>query len=277
MLRMDGVHEESPSPRIPGLPNLPMVFCGPELPGSYSRQHLCWSRRRPTTSEPDELDVKTALATIDRALRYSAPLQRRTEGIAWIFFGLATALFWTSTAWFWQGETVPHYRWVLVFLAGYAFLATGPALLTWRVASVVDQRYAIAGRRVGLAILMLALTLGTAYYAIWIILGGSSDTPIVAKIILALHIVLFGSAAWVGLAIAQWVRMSATGRRDTIVLAAIMALVALVLLIPLRIEAGGLSTDHPGFQDVMNFTGAAFLVAFGLIPLLVGVWRLAKA
>lgn len=232
------------------------------------------------TRGPDKLDVKTALATLNRAFDYAAPLERRTEGITWIFFGLVSSLFMFSFAWSWQQagwEPPALYRYLVAWLAGYAFLATVPALLTWRVAGVVQEGYAVGARRVASSMALLALALVAVYYAIWMTLGESSDGPAVAKVILALHIVLFGGAAWAVLGVAQWTRMGRQGRRDTLALGAIMAVACAALMVPLRVEPGGLNVLHPAFTIVVNHAALVFVLAFGLVPLLAGLWRLAKA
>lgn len=228
------------------------------------------------TPEPAELDVKTALATIDRALAYTAPLQRRTEGIAWILFGLATPLFVFSYLWLMQNGYDPHSRWLLAWLTGYAFLATGPALLAWRVASVMDQAYAIDVRRVALSVVGLAVGLVVVYFGIWIVLGPASDREAIARLILALHLVLLGSAAWATLGVTQWSRMSQVGRRDTLVLAAIMTFVSLALVYAFGVDTRSIDADLVGGSTSENLSGVIFVMAFGLIPLVAGLWRLAK-
>lgn len=228
------------------------------------------------TPEPGELDVKTALATIDRGFSYTAPLQRRTEGISWILFGLAGLFLLSYVVFVPSATSENNWRWFLVWLAGYAFLVTGPALLAWRVASVVEARLAMDARRVALSIVVLAVGLVALDYAIWVPLGPSSDEKAVGRLILALNVVLFGGAAWAALGVAQWMRMSQAGRRDTLVLGATMASLGFALVYILRLELAAFDPAHPGFETNRTLAALCFLVAFGLIPLLAGLWRLAK-
>ncbi len=40
----------------------------------------------------ERFDVRGAIETIDRATSYDIPLRRRTEGVTWMVWGLATAV-----------------------------------------------------------------------------------------------------------------------------------------------------------------------------------------
>lgn len=209
--------------------------------------------------EPDELDVETAISTIDKAMSYTQPLLRRTEGLTWLLFGLASALFMFSYAWVSEKGLDPHYNLLLLFLVGYAFLSIGPALLTWRIASVMSDAYRLDARRVGATIAILALLLVASNVALWMTL---EDT----QLNIAMSIVIFGAAPWTGLALAQWSRLSERGRRDTWILGATMAATGFALVYVFRAGATTIDLDM-----------AIFAVTNGAIPAAAGLWRLVRA
>jgi hypothetical protein len=204
------------------------------------------------------MDVEAAISTIDRAIAYTQPLRRRTEGITWVLFGLSSALFVFSYVWIWDRGYDTSYRLMLVWLVGYAILAIGPGLLVWRVASVAGEGYAIDTKRVAAAAILVGVLLVALNYALWGIFGAT-------RLAIALNIVGFGGAVWAGLAIGQWSRLSSTGRRDTCVLAATMALVGFALVYILRADATTVGLD-----------ALIFVTTMGLMPTAAGLWRLAR-
>lgn len=189
---------------------------------------------------------------------YTQPLRRRAEGISWVFFGLASALFAFSYAWLYQNGYDPTFRLMAVWLIGYALFGAGPALLVWRLADVMEPGQAIDGKRVAASIAVLATTLVAANWALWHVLGETQLT-------VALNISIFGLAPWVGLALVQWPRLSTNGRRDTVLLGAAMALLGFVLVFALD---AGVTTVN---KDIL-----VFVASNGAIPLFAGLWRLAK-
>lgn len=205
-----------------------------------------------------DLDVKTAISTIDKALAYTQPLRRRTEGLTWLLFGFASALFMLSYAWVWEKGLDRTYKLLLIFLAVYVLLSIGPALLAWRIASVMSEDYRIDTKRVAATIGILAVMLVAIDLALWTNLGET-------RLNIALSIVIFGGAPWLGLGLAQWSRLSDRGRRDTWIVAATMAAVGFALVYALRADASTVDLD----MMIFAVTNAA-------IPAAAGLWRLAR-
>jgi hypothetical protein len=210
------------------------------------------------TGPAADLDVKTAISTIDKALAYTQPLRRRTEGLTWLLFGLASAIFPLSYGWIWENGFERHYRLILVWLAGYALLSIGPGLLAWRIASIVSEDYRIDPKRVAATVSVLAVLLVGLNFAFWGLFGAT-------QLSVALNIVIFGGAAWSGLALGQWARLSQTGRRDTWLIGAAMALAGAALVYLLRADTTTVALD------VM-----IFVISMGAIPAVAGWWRLAR-
>lgn len=210
------------------------------------------------TGPPAALDVKAAISTIDRAIAYTRPLRRRTEGITWVLFALSSALFVFSYAWAWDNGFDPTYKLILAWLAGYALLAVGPALLTWRIAGVMSHEYAIDAKRVVATVAVLGALLMALDLALWLTLGESPLT-------IALTIALFGGAAWAALGVAQWSRMSASGRRDTWIIGGAIAALGFALVFLFGADASTVALDV-----------VIFALSTATAPLAAGLWRLAR-
>lgn len=212
-----------------------------------------------STSEPiARLDVKGAVATLDRALAYAGPLQRRTEGITWILFGLSVALLAVTSAWISETGRDPHYRWFALAIAGFALLGFGVPLLSWRIAGAVKSDYVVDARRVVAGILVLAVFLITANWAVWTLFNEYY------RLSVALLAALFGGSSWALLGLSHWSRMTQRGRRDTLLLGAVMVLSAVLLY---------------AFVAEVDSVGPRTLVAtvvFSAIPVASGIWRLVR-
>lgn len=202
--------------------------------------------------------MKAAISTIERAIAYTQPLRRRTEGVTWALFGLASATFAFSYVWIWKNGYDPQYRLILVWLVGYTLVGVGPAMLSWRIASVMDEAYSVDSRRLVASIVVAGIALIGIDLALWSFFG---ETPLS----IALNIVLLPSAVWAALGLLQWGRLSQAGRRDTWILAGVMALVGFSLVFLLGANAATVDLDV-----------AIFAAASGAIPFLAGVWRLAR-
>lgn len=213
-----------------------------------------------STADPTAgLDVKTAVATLDRALAYSGPLQRRTEGITWILFGLTTALFGVYYTWLSETGRDPSLRWLAPSFIGYASLCLGLPLLSWRVAGAVISDYVVDAKRVFAGIMVLAVVLIASNFVVWSLLN---EYP---RFSIAFNGALAEGSAWAILGLAQWSRMSASGRRDTLVLGAAMVVVGFVLLYVFGTEVGTLGAN--------TLVG---VIAFCALPMAAGVWRLVR-
>lgn len=202
--------------------------------------------------------MRTAVSTIDRAIAYTQPLRRRTEGLTWVLYGMSSALFAISYVWMWEKGYDYSFRIFFVWLVGYALLAIVPGLLAWRIASIAGEQYSIDARRVATAAVLVGVLLIAVNVGLWSVFGET-------RLAIALSIVLLGDATWAGLAIAQWSRLSDSGRRDTWVLAGLMAAVGVALVYILRADATTVDLDV-----------LIFLASLCVIPTSAGLWRLAR-
>lgn len=202
--------------------------------------------------------MRTAVSTIDRAIAYTQPLRRRTEGLTWVLYGMSSALFAISYVWMWEKGYDYSFRIFFVWLVGYALLAIVPGLLAWRIASIAGEQYSIDARRVATAAVLVGVLLIAVNVGLWSVFGET-------RLAIALSIVLLGDATWAGLAIAQWSRLSDSGRRDTWVLAGLMAAVGVALVYILRADATTVDLDV-----------LIFLASLCVIPTAAGLWRLAR-
>lgn len=202
--------------------------------------------------------MRTAVSTIDRAIAYTQPLRRRTEGLTWVLYGMSSALFAISYVWMWEKGYDYSFRIFFVWLVGYALLAIVPGLLAWRIASIAGEQYSIDARRVATAAVLVGVLLIAVNVGLWSVFGET-------RLAIALSIVLLGDATWAGLAIAQWSRLSDSGRRDTWVLAGLMAAVGVALVYILRADAATVDLDV-----------LIFLASLCVIPTAAGLWRLAR-
>ncbi|HVM46000.1 MAG TPA: hypothetical protein VM582_08710 [Candidatus Thermoplasmatota archaeon] len=194
-------------------------------------------------------EVRDAIATIERATAYDAPLRRRTEGVTWIVWGLASAVVLLTISALmdlpgWQPPYAALAMWPLIGLAGISAV--------WRIAALSAPALGSDPRRVVRAALLAgaaAVALGTlAWYAyVW------TGTYAVSSGI-------FAFLPWALANGAQWRRMTDAGRRIAIVAGIVMAIGG-----PLIASAWPMV---PSALDILVLAGL-----LGGVPFAIGLYR----
>lgn len=206
-------------------------------------------------AEP-KLGLPDALTTIERALAYDAPLRRRTEGLTWILFGLASALVATS----YVSLTAAGVSWsafYALWLGVYPLIVLGGALLAWRIPGVLHGGVALEARRIVTGALVLAAVLFVQTEVAWwrgpSALGSAFGTMSAVVV------------PWAFLGLVQWSRLSGLGRRLTWAVGGVMAVTAAAALLWVEGPAGEADDAF------------VFALAAGGIPFLAGVWHSLRA
>jgi hypothetical protein len=197
-------------------------------------------------------DVHDAVEAIGRATAYDVPLRRRTEGVTWMVWGLATAVAFLV---FSTLDPTRYVGWSPLFVL-WPLLGIVGSSAAWRIAALSRASLAPQPSRMSGTLLIIMVGLLLALVTALAINGDEGPSPLLmASAVSALP--------WASFAALQWRRMTPGGQR-------IMAWTGVAMVIATLLVLGFLIVpDGDHFQENM-------LISLGLmggLPFAVGLWR----
>lgn len=201
-------------------------------------------------NDANELNVQGAIDTLEKALAYDAPLRTRGEGLSWLVWGLAFCLVALVTSgrvdWpLWVSYAVVIPLWATVALVGTSAV--------WRLAGIARPALSPSPVKVAIGVAGVA---GGLFVLNWIGFAVLNATGSAAILALVMPSVPWGLLGWV-----QWSRLSAAGRRATVALGVLMALLFLTYVE--FVMTGEYFWDAVGVRVITGIMGG--------IPIVVGL------
>lgn len=166
---------------------------------------------KPVDEVANGLDVKGAVQSIEKALAYEAPLRTRAEGLSWMVWGLVLAVLALVV-----GGRVDWPLWVTyaIVIPMWAGLGLGGTSAVWRLAGTARPALSISPVKVAIGVAAVVVGFFVVNLIGWSVYNATGSYAVLA---LVLPTVPWGLLGWL-----QWTRLSAAGRRATVVLGLLM-------------------------------------------------------
>lgn len=168
---------------------------------------------------PSMFNVADAVEAIGRGTAYDIPLRRRTEGVTWMVWGLATGVAFLA---FSTTDPTRFVSWVpiIVLWPALGILGTSAA---WRIAALSRATLAPQASRSSATAIVVMVALFAALVTALAITGGNGPQPLfLASVLTALP--------WAAFAMLQWRRMTPGGQRAMVWTGVAMVMTMLLLM-----------------------------------------------
>lgn len=201
---------------------------------------------------PSTFHVHEAVEAIGRATAYDMPLRRRTEGVTWMVWGLATAVAFLA---FTTTDPTRFVSWLLMIVL-WPLLGIVGTSAAWRIAALSRATLAPQASRMSATAIVIMVALALALVAALAITGGQGPSPLLMASAISV-------LPWASLAVLQWRRMTPGGQRTTVWTGVAMGMATLLLLEFVIVPDG----EH--FEANMLLS----LALMGGLPFALGLWR----
>lgn len=196
--------------------------------------------------------VHEAVETIGRATAYDMPLRRRTEGVTWMVWGLATAVAFLA---FSTLDPTRYVSW-LPMIVLWPMLGIVGSAAAWRIAALSRATLAPQASRTSGTMLIIMIGLALALVTSLAITGGQGPSPFLLMSAIT-------AIPWGAFGMLQWRRMTPGGQRTMVWTGAAMVMAMFVALQFFIVQ----DSEH---------TPTNMLVAvavMGGLPFALGLWR----
>lgn len=197
-------------------------------------------------------NVHEAVETIGRATAYDMPLRRRTEGVTWMIWGLATAVVFLA---FSTLDPTRFVSWIPIIVL-WPLLGIVGTSAAWRIAALSRATLAPQASRMSTSAIVIMVGLAIALVVSLAVTGGNGPSPpLLASVLTVLP--------WAAFAALQWRRMTPGGQRTMVWTGVSMFLAMLAILQFVMVP----DAEH---------APANLLIAVALLggpPFALGLWR----